>query len=730
MATNTTTGCTSNMAGSAVITTGSLPTAFTVTGGGSYCAGGTGLVIGLNGSTVGVSYQLYLGATAVGTAVSGTGVAISFGLLTTAGTYTVVATNTTTGCTATMTGSATITVNPLPTLFTVTGGGTYCTGGTGVHIGLSGSTVGVTYNLLLGATVEATMLGSGGALDFGLYTSTGTYTVVATNTSTGCTATMTGSATIGTTTAPTAYTVTGGGTYCSSGTGVTVGLSGSQIGVTYQLYLGGAPSGSPVTGTGSSLSFGLHTTAGTYTVVATTTGTVCSSNMTGSVTISISALPAIDTVTGGGTTCAAGPGIHVGLNTSTTGISYQLYSGGVPVGSPLTGTGSSLDFGPFLTSGTYTVYATNITTGCSTGMYGSATVIISTSPVVIAMTGGGAYCAGGTGVHIGLAASATGVNYQLYLAGSPVGAPVAGIGAALDFGLQTAAGTYTATGTYAGTSCSSNMSGSETVTIFAVPTVDTVTGGGGYCSGGSGVHIGLNNSSTGISYKLFLTGTPVISLSGTGAPLDFGLYSSSGTYTIVATNTSTGCTSNMYGSATVTINPNPVVTGTIYTVAPAGTITLTGSIGGGSWTSNDTTIATIGSSSGVITGVALGTTAMTYTLSTGCWGSHIISVTPTGHRKGPTGIVTTAGSSNIVVTPNPNHGTFNVKGTLATTGDEELYLEMTNMIGQVIYSEKVVVLNGELDHIIQLNGAIPNGMYLLSLRSALENKVFHIVVEQ
>ena len=79
-------------------------------------------------------------AVAVGAAVPGsTGAPISFGLQTALGMYTVVATNTATGCTANMTGSVTVGTYPLPTVYVVSGGGNYCSGGAGVHVGLSGS---------------------------------------------------------------------------------------------------------------------------------------------------------------------------------------------------------------------------------------------------------------------------------------------------------------------------------------------------------------------------------------------------------------------------------------------------------------------------------------------------------------------------------------------------------------------------------------------------------------
>ncbi len=90
-----------------------VPLLFNVTGGGSTCATGAGVPIGLNGSQPGVDYQLFLGANPVGLSVPGTGAAISFGNQVAVGNYTVVATSSN-GCMATMTGSASVALLPSP----------------------------------------------------------------------------------------------------------------------------------------------------------------------------------------------------------------------------------------------------------------------------------------------------------------------------------------------------------------------------------------------------------------------------------------------------------------------------------------------------------------------------------------------------------------------------------------------------------------------------------------
>ncbi len=733
VATNTTTGCTNTMTGSVTITITAAPAAFTVTGGGTYCSGGSGVHIGLSSSATGVSYQLYRGTAYVGSAISGTGSALDFGLQTVSGTYTVVATLTGTYCTTTMTGSATISVAALPATYTVTGTGGYCPGGSGVHVYLSGSDTGVTYQLYVGTTPAGSpVAGTGSSIDFGLFTTAGTYTVVATGTATGCTSTMTGYAVISVYSLPTAYTVTGGGSYCSGGTGSVIGLAGSQAGVSYQLYNGASAVGSPVTGSGGAISFGSFTTAGTYTVVGTNTSTGCVNSMTGSATITINTPPNVYAVTGGGSYCYGGTGVAVGLSGSDAGVNYRLYRGTVAVGSPVAGTGSALSFGLQTVSGTYTVVATDATTLCVSTMTGSASVSISSLPAIVSMTGGGGYCSGGTGVNIGLAASAVGVNYQLYLGTTAIGSPVAGTGMALSFGLQTAAGTYTATATYPSSSCSSTMSGSATVYIYSVPTAYTVSGGGGFCSGGTGVHIYLSGSSTGTSYKLYrgtlLAGSPI---PGTGSAIDFGLYTTPGTYTILGVATSTGCSTAMTGSATIFVNPLPTISGSIYTVAPGANITLTGTPGGGTFNSTSTAIATVGTTTGIVTGVSLGSTIISYTLTTGCASSHIVGVTATGHRDIPGANTTITGTegSDLFVSPNPSKGVFTLKGNLSGNSDAVVSLQVTDMLGRVIYKNKVTAANGIMDEVIDL-GNVPNGMYLLTVHSDIDNKVFHIIVRQ
>jgi hypothetical protein len=241
--------------------------------------------------------------------------------------------------------------------------------------------------------------------------------------------------------------------------------------------------------------------------------------------------------------------------------------------------------------------------------------------------------------------------------------------------------------------------------------------------------VGLNGSNAGVSYKLYAGSTLAFTLPGTGAALDYGLIAAAETYTVTAMHNVTGCTSGMTGSAIVTIDPLPIITGSIYTVAPGATITLTGSPAGGTWTSSMTSVATT-DASGVVTGITLGATNISYTLPTGCKRGQLVQVTPTGYREGNGGYGIVATGADIHILPNPNKGVFQVKGRIGVGGDEAFGIRMTNMQGQVVYTDNGIAPNGLIDLSIAPAGHMASGMYLLHVHTNTMDSLFHVVIEE
>ncbi len=502
-----------------------------ITGSGSICVGGTTTLAGSGGgiwssSTPGI---VTIGATsgvAVGVAVGVANIQYTLG----------------TGCYATRT----VTVEPSPTAYAMTGGGSYCSGGPGVDLGLAFSTVGTSYHLYNGSTpVGSAVAGSSSAIDFGLFATPGTYSVEAISSTTGCFATMLGSETISVSPLPNPYAVTGGGSYCAGGSGVAVSLSSSSsdAGIHYQLLNGSAVVGSPVTGTGSAITFGVETAAGSYTVVATNPVTTCDNNMTGSATVIVNPLPVAYTVTGGGSYCAGGTGLHIGLDGSNSGTNYQLYNGTVAVGSAISGTGSVIDFGLETIAGTYAVVAVNTSTLCTNNMSGTGVVSIATSvtpTVAISAAPGTTVCTG------------TSVTYTA--AGTNTGSAPTYEWAINSVTVSSAGATYTYTPVNgdmievfmtSSASCASPATVSTSVVATVISTAVTATATEASCGGYYTLTAG------GATTYTWAPGTG-LSCTACGTPTCSGL-TASGAYTVTGTDTH-GCT----GTASVSVNFNRI----------------------------------------------------------------------------------------------------------------------------------------------------------------------------
>ena len=86
--------------------------------------------------------------------------------------------------------------------------------------------------------------------------------------------------------------------------------------------------------------------------------------------------------------------------------------------------------------------------------------------------------------------------------------------------------------------------------------------------------------------------------------------------------------------------------------------------------------------------------------------------------------------ADIRLVPNPNKGAFTILGTLLPGTSEDVTIEITDMLGQVVYSNIVNAANGKIDQQISLRSSLANGMYILNLHTGNVNKTIHFVVEQ
>jgi len=388
--------CTGAMTGSAVITANPLPTSFTVGGGGAQCTAESGATITLSGSESGVNYTLKYNGNNNAAPVAGTGSTLSWPGRTLEGTYTVTAANATTGCSQSMSGNAVVSFNPSPAAYNVGGGGSYCSGGSGVSIALDNSFHNTTYQLKRnGVSTGAPVSGTLSAITWPSQTAAGTYTVTATFTSPGCSAEMNGSAVVSINPLPVAYTVGGGGSYCSGASGLSVTLNGSEANTDYHLLLNGTDTNNSITGIGvQHINWVNQTAAGTYTSVATNTATGCTQPMSGSTAVTVNPVPTV-AITSSQTLCSgqttsftlsnpnAISGTTFGWTQSASNVSGASNGSGAAISQVLTSSNGT-------TQGTVTYTATATANGCnSTVATATATVnpvpqITNTAPQLLA----------------------------------------------------------------------------------------------------------------------------------------------------------------------------------------------------------------------------------------------------------------------------------------------------------------------------------------------------------
>jgi hypothetical protein len=376
-----TNGCSTTTTTNVSLTVNPLPTAYSVTGGGSYCAGGSGVDVQLSSSDSGVNYQLYVGATPVGPAMAGnSGQAIDFGDQITAGTYTVVATSASTGCTATMSGSATVTVNPLPVVSGQPSSSTNCVGTT-ASFTVSTSDVSDLYQwftngvaLTNGATGNGSTIG--GATNATLaYTNvqaadavTNIYCVLS-NTN-GCSTTTT-NVSLTVNPLPTAM-ISPSSTNICSGSSATLTASSSASAPSYVWSDGETTPSITVT-----------PVATTNYTVTVTDGTTGCANTSANATVTVNALPTTSAISGTNSVSAGEAGVTYSV--ALTGGSSYAWT--VPGGATITagGTGPNnnqitVTFG--VTSGNVGVTETN-SSGC-TGT--PQTLAVTVKPTLLTVT--------------------------------------------------------------------------------------------------------------------------------------------------------------------------------------------------------------------------------------------------------------------------------------------------------------------------------------------------------
>ncbi|MBL0356920.1 MAG: Ig-like domain-containing protein [Chitinophagaceae bacterium] len=318
--------------------------------------------------------------------------------------------------------------------------------------------------------------------------------------------------------------------------------------------------------------------------------------------------------------------------------------------------------------------------------------IYSINPFITAQPSSLTRCVGGSATY-SVTASGTSLSYQwrkgttnLSNGGSISGAttasltinPIASGDAATDYNVViTSSGGYSAT------------SNNTALTITAQPTITTSSAATTVCSSSSAQNSSLSYSATtnsptnytitwdaaAITAGLVNVGSSPLPASPITVPIAANV--AAGTYTGTLTVSNAGGCSSSGNSFTITINASPTISGTL-TACVGSTTQLTGSgtpAASLPWVSASTGIATV-NSTGLVTGVAAGTSIITYTDINGCSKTATVTIS-----AGPaaTGITICQGGSGTLTssalcpgggtaTSGPNNAGTGANNTAVGTG--------------------------------------------------------------
>ncbi len=398
--------------------------------------------------------------------------------------------------------------------------------------------------------------------------------------------------------------------------------------------------------------------------------------------------PEVEAVTRAWYAVGVGANYTSGSVASITGTASVCTGGATTLANATTGGTWSSSSPSVATVGSATGVVNGVTAGTSVisyitsgGCIATRTVTVATSPSVSAIAGASSLCSGASttltnttasGVWSSSATSVASIGSATgILTGSTAGT------ALISYSVTSSCGTVAATTIITVNPAPGSISGSSSVSIGGTTTFCNTSTGGIWTSSApsiatidsaTGVINGISSGSATITYTLpsgcfttksvavtscsvsfagltatcaGKTDTVTASISGgtwTSSNTSVAAINSTGVITAISSGTSTisyTTSSGCAGYDVFTVLASPAAIGGSSSVCPGASVTLTNTSSGGTWSSSSTTTALVGSATGVITGIALGTAIISYTLSSGCITTMQFTVGLPGAITGP-----------------------------------------------------------------------------------------------
>jgi gliding motility-associated-like protein len=586
-----TASCSQNQSGSATVTINPLPTA-TISGTTDVCVGTLNSSItftGANGtSPYSFTYNINGGTNATVVSTGNTAIVNVDASNTGVFTYNLISVSdaSSTTCTQSQTSSATITVNPLPTA-TISGTTEICVGATNPDITFTGANgtapYTFTYNINGGANTTVTSTGNSALVNVdassaGIFT----YNLVSVSdaSSTACSQNQSGSAIITVNPTPTA-SITGTTDVCvgSSNPDITYTGANGTAPYTFTYNINGGAN-TTVTSTGNSVLVNVDaSSAGVFTYnlisVSDASNTACSQNQSGSAIVTVNTLPTA-TISGTIELCEGATNPNITF-TGANGIAPYTYTYNINGGAntTVTSTGNSALVNVDASSaGIFTYNLISVAdasnTACSQNQSGSAIVTVNPLPTAT-ISGTIELCEGATNPNITFTGANGNAPYTFtYNINGGANTTVTSTGNSVLVNVDaSSAGVFTynliSVSDASNTACSQNQSGSAIVTVNPLP-IATISGTIELCEGTTNPDITFTgaNGTAPYTFTYNINGGANTTVTSTGNSVLVNVDASSAgvlTYNLISVSdaSNTACSQNQSGSATVTINPNPIV---------------------------------------------------------------------------------------------------------------------------------------------------------------------------
>jgi uncharacterized protein YjdB len=384
-------------------------------------------------------------------------------------------------------------------------------------------------------------------------------------------------------------------------------------------------------------------------------------------------LPSVAAITGTLSVCE---GVTTTLSNATAG----------GVWSSLTPAVATIDAGGLMTgvAAGNTIIRYRVTNGFGCIADATATATVNVLPSVAAITGTLSVCQGLTTALSSVTAGGVWTSSATGVATVGTSGVVTGVASG------NATISYTVT---IGFGCATTVTAA--VTVNPLPTVAAITGTRTVCVG---LTTALFDATADGVWSSSATGVATIGTSGIVTGVAAG--NSTISYTVT---TAFGCLGR--ATAIVTVNAIPVISSGsgFMRVCNSSTVSLTSSIPGGTWVSSSTANATIGSASGLVTGVSAGNTNITYTVTaTGCVSSTTLTVDPI---PTVTGIQYLCIGNPTLLTGTPSGGAWSSSNTgVATVNSSGLVTSVSIGTSNITYTGGAGCFN-----VLQVtvNGAMP-----------------------